>query len=76
MDQGTIIRTAVLFFALLNQLLAAFGKSPLPFSEAEVEQAVSTLITAVAAAVAWYKNNYVTEKGHKQKEELAKKGLK
>ncbi len=76
MDKGTIIRSTVLIFALLNQVLAAFGKSPLPFSEAEVEQAVSAIITVVAALVAWFKNNYVTEKGKAQARELEKKGLK
>ncbi|CDQ22561.1 phage holin [Halobacillus karajensis] len=76
MDRGSLIRTTVLVFALINQVLAAFGKSPLPFSEAEVEQGVSAIITVGASLVAWFKNNYVTEKGAQQARELEKKGLK
>ena len=34
---GTIARTAVLLLALTNQLLSAFGKSPLPIESATVE---------------------------------------
>ena len=33
---GTIARTAVLAVSLLNVLLNAFGKNPLPFSDDEV----------------------------------------
>ncbi|GAF66934.1 holin [Bacillus sp. TS-2] len=36
---------------------------------------ISTIITAIVAAVAWFKNNYVTAKGKKQKEVLQKQGL-
>lgn len=74
MDKGTITRTVVLIVALINQLLAAFGYSPLPFEGEEVEQAVSSVITVVAALWAWFKNNYVTEKGKKQKEVLRRAG--
>ena len=39
-ETGTIVRTAVLGFALLNQVLTISGKNPLPFSNEEVGQAV------------------------------------
>ena len=48
---GTIARTAVLVVSLLNVLLNAFGKNPLPFSDDEVYTAVSTVV-AVAASLA------------------------
>ena len=54
---GTVVRTAVLLFALANQLLTAAGKNPLPFSEDEVYQAGTAVVTAVTAIAAWWKNN-------------------
>ena len=56
-ETGTIVRTVVLIFALVNQLLTATGKNPLPFSEEEVYQAGTAVITATTAVVAWWKNN-------------------
>lgn len=58
---GTIARTAVLLLALTNQLLSAFGKSPLPIESATVEQLVTAGITTVAALIAWWKNNSFTK---------------
>ena len=46
---GTIVRTVVLLFALVNQLLTAAGKNPLPFSEDEVYQAGTAVVTAITA---------------------------
>ncbi|SDI16469.1 holin, SPP1 family [Alteribacillus persepolensis] len=74
MDKGTLTRTIVLVAALMNQILAAFGKSPLPFSQEEIEQGVSACITVVAAIWTWFKNNYITEKGKRQKEAIEKAG--
>lgn len=54
---GTVVRTAVLLFALANQLLTAAGKNPLPFSEEEVYQAGTAVVTALTAIAAWWKNN-------------------
>lgn len=59
--KGTIVRTVVLVFALGNQILTACGKNPLPFSNEEVGQAVSTTVTAVASLWAWWKNNSFTQ---------------
>ncbi len=59
---GTIIRTAVLVFALINQALTIFGKNPLPFTNEEFEQGFSMVLTAVASLVAWWKNNSFTQK--------------
>ena len=75
MDKGSIIRTIVLFVALVNQVLVMMGYSPLPFGEAEVEMFVSTLFTVIASLVAWWKNNYLSEKGKRQKEALKRVGL-
>ena len=58
---GTIARTAGLLLALTNQLLSAFGKSPLPIESATVEQLVTAGITTAAALIAWWKNNSFTK---------------
>ena len=58
--KGTIIRTLCLIIALTNQILAIFGKSPLPIDDATVELLVSTLATAILALINWWKNNDFT----------------
>ena len=57
----TIIRTIILVLALINQILSATGRSPLPVSDATIEQLLSTLITVGAAIWAWWKNNSFTQ---------------
>ncbi|MCY8384394.1 phage holin [Bacillus haynesii] len=81
-DKGTVVRTVLLFIALVNQTLIMFGKAALPISEDQVNTladalylAGSTIFTIVTTLVAWYKNNYVTGKGKLQKEALKQKGL-
>ena len=56
----TWVRTAVLILALLNTLLSAWGKNPLPFSEEESYQAISAAVTAAVSLWAWWKNNSFT----------------
>ncbi|MHC9079952.1 phage holin [Bacillus altitudinis] len=81
-DKGTVIRTVLLFMALINQALILFGKPILPISEDQVTSLAETLylagsmiFTIVTTLVAWFKNNYVTSKGQQQKEVLKQKGL-
>ena len=57
---GTIARTACLLLALLNQVLCALGKSPLPIESETLNQLVTSGITVVAALIAWWKNNSLT----------------
>ena len=59
-EKDTIIRTICLALALINQLLTAYGKSPLPIQDAQVEVLVSTTLTMAAAIWAWWKNNSFT----------------
>ena len=56
----TIIRTIVLVFALVNQVLTATGKNPLPFSEDIIYELVTVLATVGASVWAWWKNNSFT----------------
>lgn len=70
MDKFSIIRTILLVVALVNQFLTVMGKSPLPFNDSEMELFFSTLITAATALWSWWKNNYISKTGLKQKEVL------
>lgn len=60
-EKMTIVRTAVLVFALINQVLTISGYNPLPFSDEEAEQAVSMVLTVGASLWAWWKNNSFTQ---------------
>ncbi|WP_026678230.1 phage holin [Fictibacillus gelatini] len=75
MDKGTIIRTIVLAIALINQFLVSLGLYEIPGTADEQTAFLSTVFTFVTAAVAWFRNNYVTAKGKKQKEVLQREGL-
>ena len=77
-SKGTIIRTAVLLLAIINNLLALFNKSPLPIEDETLEEVISFLFTTGASLVAWWKNNSFTKEaiaGDKLMHDL-KKGLK
>ncbi len=71
-EQGTIVRTIVLAFALINQGLAIAGYNPLPFTENEARQAVSMVLTAGASLWAWWKNNSFTQAAIAADERLKK----
>lgn len=60
-ETGTIVRTAVLVFALINQVLTISGYNPLPFTDEDFGQAVSMILTAGASLWAWWKNNSFTQ---------------
>ncbi|WP_100523399.1 phage holin [Mycobacteroides abscessus] len=75
MDKGTIIRTIVLVIALVNQFLVSLGLYEIPGTAEEQTAFISTVFTFVIAVVAWFKNNYITAKGKKQKEVLKREGL-
>ena len=62
---GTIIRTICLLISLANQILAVFGKSPLPIDDSTVELIVSTCATGIFALIAWWKNNDFTRNARK-----------
>lgn len=81
-DKGTITRLVLLLLALINQSLIALGYPIIPISEDLFTNLIDALyligsivFTIVTAIVAWYKNNYVTKKGLKQKEVLKENNL-
>lgn len=75
MDRGTIIRTIVLFIALVNQFLVSFELYEIPGTAEEQTAFISAIFTFVTAVIAWFKNNYVTAKGKKQKDLLVAHNL-
>lgn len=60
-SKGTIIRTALLVLAIINNLLAVFGKAPLPITNEQLELIISTVFTVVMAIINWWKNNSFTK---------------
>ena len=57
----TIIRTALLVLALINNALLIFGKSPLPISDEALTQVITFFFTTATALWAWWKNNSFTK---------------
>lgn len=57
---GTVARTLILILAIVNQILSACGKSPLPIESETLEQLVTAGFTTIAALIAWWKNNSFT----------------
>ena len=58
---GTIVRTAILVLALINQALSIAGKSVLPISDEQLEQVITLIVTIAASVWAWWKNNSFTK---------------
>ncbi|MDO4170803.1 MAG: phage holin [Lachnospiraceae bacterium] len=59
-SKGTVIRTAVLGLAIVNNALAIAGKSPLPVDDETLASAISFGFTTAASLVTWWKNNSFT----------------
>ena len=60
-SKGTWIRTIVLIIALLNSVLTMLGCNPLPFSDEEIYEGVSAILTVAASLWGWWKNNSFTK---------------
>lgn len=61
-SKSALIRTIVLVIALINSVLTMCDINPLPFSDEEIYQGASAVITVAAALIAWWKNNSFTSK--------------
>lgn len=72
-EKGTIVRTVVLAVALVNQGLTISGHNPLPFTNEEVGQGVSMVLTVGASLWAWWKNNSFTQAAIAADERLHRK---
>lgn len=68
----TIIRTIVLILALINQVLAIYGKDKIPVTEDEIYQLITLVVTIGSALWAWWKNNSFTQPAIKADEYMEK----
>jgi SPP1 family holin len=59
--KSTIARTVVLIVALINQVLTMSGYNPLPWSETEVYEGITLILTVASSLYAWWKNNSFTK---------------
>lgn len=75
MDKGTVWRTVAFFITWINQILVFFGFEPFPYDGQQIYEVVSLLATIVVSIVTWFKNNFITRKGKKQKRVLKSHGL-
>ena len=57
----TIARTIILVLALINQILAIFGKGTIEIAENDIYQVVSIVFTIGSAIAAWWYNNSFTK---------------
>lgn len=60
-SKSTVIRTALLIMALINNCLMLCGHKILPFSDETVTQVISAIFTGVTSMMAWWKNNSFSE---------------
>lgn len=60
-SKSTIAVSVAFLLALINQILAARGLSPLPFDSSQLTNTVSAVFTIVTGIAAWWHNNSVTE---------------
>lgn len=56
-SQPTIVRTVLLIVAIVNNILALAGKSPLPFDDTQIEEIISYAFTAIMSIISWWYNN-------------------
>lgn len=57
----TIVRTALLVVALINQGLTMMGMSLLPITDEQLTDIITLLITVGASLWAWWRNNSFTK---------------
>lgn len=74
--KSAVIRLVVLVILLVNQTLVTFGWNPLPFSEDQVYEGVSTVATIAVAVWTWWKDNNVTKQAQHNEQFLKNRGLK
>lgn len=63
--KDTIIRTAILVLALVNQILTSTGHSVIPVSDDQVTEFITLTFTIVASLITWWNNNSFTKEAIK-----------
>lgn len=71
-----IIRLVVLVVLLINQTLVTIGWNPLPFSEQEIYEGVSSVATVAMAIWTWWKDNPVSKQAQHNEKFLKERGMK
>jgi len=71
-----IIRLVVLVVLLINQTLITIGWNPLPFSEQEIYEGVSSVATVLMSIWTWWKDNPVSKKAQHNERFLKQRGMK
>lgn len=74
--QPAIVRLVVLIILLINQALVTLGWNPLPFSEEQIYEGVSTVATIGMTIYAWWKDNPITKKAQHNEKFLKDRGMK
>ena len=68
-----LVRLAVLVILLLNQTLITLGYNPLPFSEEQIYEGLSSVALVISAIYSWWKHNNLTEEALEAQEVLERK---
>ena len=68
-----IVRLVVLLILLINQALVSFGYNPLPFSDEQIYEAVSTVALVVSALYSTYRNTNLTTEAEEAQVVLERK---
>ena len=68
-----IIRLIVLVVLLANQTLITLGYSPLPFSEEQIYEGLSSVVLVISAIYSWWKHNNITPEAEAAQVELERK---
>lgn len=68
-----IVRLVVLLILLINQTLISFGYNPLPFSDEQIYEAVSTVALVVSALYSTYRNTNLTTEAEEAQVVLERK---
>lgn len=69
-SMGTILRTIVLGFALVNQLLVTLGYPIIEVKSEDLEMWLTNGLTIVTALIAWWKNNSFTKQAQSADEAM------
>jgi len=75
-NKNMIVRVAVLVIVLINQIMIGFGFDPLPFTDEQIYEALSTVATVVVAIITTYFDTDVTKQARHNKEFLKSRGMK
>jgi SPP1 family holin len=67
MDKGTVVRTVLLAITWINVILTQAGLYEIP---AVSEEQIALGMTFIISVWTWFKNNYITAKGKRQKRVL------